>query len=1361
MRTHERVRWFTTVSAAAALLLAQVSAADGADAATRATAADTVAAKIEPDLRDTLAEGATSDLVIEFAQAPDLAEAAAVADRTARGEAVVAALREAAETSQADVVAGLEARGLRYQSFWITNTIIVEGASEQLATLAAADGAVTAVREPDTVELEEPAESGPARGATAAAGVEWGIANIHADQVWEQDGVRGEGVVVASIDSGAQFDHPALVGSYRGNRHDGTFEHDYNWWDPSAVCGDPSTAPCDNVGHGSHTIGTMVGDDGAGNRIGVAPGASWISAKGCEFDGCSEFGLTSAAQWVLQPTDLDGQNPDSARRPDIVNNSWSGPAGDDWFRDIVRAWTAAGIFPVFSNGNTGPACGTVGAPGEYAEAYAVGNYNVNDRISFDSSRGPGTGGDTKPDISAPGTAVRSSVPGGGYAIYSGTSMAAPHVAGTVALLWSAAPSLIGDVDATRRLLDGTARDTADTSCGGTADDNNVYGEGRLDALAVIASAPTGDVGTLSGTVADAATGAPIEGAELSVTGPASRSTATHAGGAYAISLSAGSYDVTVSVFGYAPVRLDGVAVTAGATTVRDLALEPLERVTVSGIVTDGSGAGWPLDARVDVDGTPLTTATDPVTGAYELQVPVGAAALTVTPRYPGYSPRTVPLDLAGDTTADVELAADPDTCTAPGYRRGDGGLHESFDDASAPAGWSVVDHAGTGQGWAFDDPGDHGNHTGGSGGFAVLDSDAFGEGGEQDASLVTPAVDLTGVTRPVLEFRTDLLHNWFERADVDVSIDDGASWQNVHRQRADLRGPGVVRLPVPAAAGRSGVLVRFHYVAGNHDWWWQVDDVYFGESTCEPMAGGLVVGTVTSTHNGGPVGGARVAAGPAAPATTAEDGSYWLFAAAGRRSVTTTAGELTPSTAAVRVAAGVVARHDVTLGAGRLEATPAVVSATAGRPGVVTATFTVTNTGDRPASFRLEERDGAGYAATAAPQADTVVADGGDGSIRRVPARVSPLPDGAGSRPDGAGTPPVLDAAPWVDLAPYPTRVKDSVAGVLDGRLYSFGGSLGDGPPLSTAYAYDEAAESWTALAPLPAGRQKPAGAFVGGRFVVSGGWGDDLQPVAATAIYDPATDTWSEGAPNPSPWAASGTAVLDGQLYVVGGCAAETCGSTDVLRYDPAADSWTRLADYPQNTAWTSCGGIDGRVYCAGGIGPGSDGLSAYVYTPATDSWTPVADLPLDQWAAAYAVVDGRLIVSGGSAERSSVITNETHAYDPGTDTWSRLPASGYALYRTAGACGFVKVGGSDGVFYGDPAVERLPDLTDCAPSADLPWLRIASPAGELAPGETRTVRVVLDGRRLAAGEHLASLRIDESTPYTTPPVVVRLTVE
>ena len=139
--------------------------------------------------------------------------------------------------------------------------------------------------------------------------MEWGIDRIRADQVWSTFGVRGEGITVANIDTGVEFTHPALVGKYRGNTGGGTFNHNYNWFDPSNVCGNPSLAPCDNNNHGTHTMGTMVGDDGGANQIGVAPGARWIAAKGCETNNCSDAALLASGQWILAPTDLSGSEP--------------------------------------------------------------------------------------------------------------------------------------------------------------------------------------------------------------------------------------------------------------------------------------------------------------------------------------------------------------------------------------------------------------------------------------------------------------------------------------------------------------------------------------------------------------------------------------------------------------------------------------------------------------------------------------------------------------------------------------------------------------------------------------------------------------------------------------------------------------------------------------------------------------------------------------------------------------------------------------------------------------------------------------------------------------------------------------------
>src|SRR5690606_15813165 len=177
------------------------------------------------------------------------------------------------------------------------------------------------------------------------------IENIRASEAWEAFGTRGEGIVVANIDTGVEFDHPALVNQYRGTQGEGMYDHNYNWFDPSNICGFPSEAPCDNEGHGTHTMGTIVGDDGGDNQIGVAPGAQWIAAKGCEDFFCSFEALLSAGEWILAPTDLNGENPRPDLRPHIVNNSWGGGAGDEFYRGIVQAWVAAGIFPVFANGN--------------------------------------------------------------------------------------------------------------------------------------------------------------------------------------------------------------------------------------------------------------------------------------------------------------------------------------------------------------------------------------------------------------------------------------------------------------------------------------------------------------------------------------------------------------------------------------------------------------------------------------------------------------------------------------------------------------------------------------------------------------------------------------------------------------------------------------------------------------------------------------------------------------------------------------------------------------------------------------------------------------------------------------------------
>jgi subtilisin family serine protease len=611
-----------------------------------------------------------------------------VRDWAGRGRAVRDALTRTASSSQASIRSFLSQRGARVRPFWIVNALRVEADQATINALTRRPDVVQVL--PDRTYSIPPPSHGS--GLPSVNAVEWNIDNIRAPEAWEAFGVKGEGIVVANIDTGVQFDHPALATQYRGTSSGGV-DHNYNWFDPSSVCGSPSLEPCDNAGHGTHTMGTMVGDDGdpGDNQIGVAPHAKWIAAKGCEDFSCSLGALLASAEWILAPTDLNGDNPRPDLRPNVVNNSWGGGGGDPFFQAAVQSWVAAGIFPAFSAGNSGPFCGSTGSPGDYPESYAAGAYDEFNEIAFFSSRGPSEFDVGKPNIAAPGVSVRSSVPFDQYEFFDGTSMASPHVAGTVALMWSAAPALLGDIDATRAVLDLSAVDMSDTSCGGTPENNNVWGEGRLDAFAALELAPRGPTGNLDGTISAADGDAPIAGATVTahpVDEGRDRSASTGADGTYGLRLPVGSYDVSVRAFGYLTETASG-EITEGATTTVDLALELAPAFEVSGTVTDADGN--PLSGvRVMVEGTPLPAAITDASGHYSLpSVPQGEYDLSAAAGH-CYDEQTVALVLDGDTTVDFALPLRVDgygySCTPTPYAfiPADNVLTEFSDEDSIP-----------------------------------------------------------------------------------------------------------------------------------------------------------------------------------------------------------------------------------------------------------------------------------------------------------------------------------------------------------------------------------------------------------------------------------------------------------------------------------------------------------------------------------------------------------------------------------------------------------------------------------------------------------------------------------------------------
>lgn len=643
---------------------------------------DPVPATAEEKLTDgamtALADSSEADFWVRFADRADLSAAASISDWDARGVAVHEALTATATASQAGTVAELDAAGVDYSAHWITNAILVHDGTLDLAEQLAESNEVLEIRETATYPQEQPVEQ--TENTHGLNAIEWGVEAINADDVWEQLGVTGEGITVANIDSGVDGDHPALIDSYRGHNEDGSFSNDYNFFDVAGACGD---VPCDTDNHGSHTMGTIVGSDGGDNQIGVAPGADWIAANGCST--CADADLIASGEWVLAPTDSAGGNPDPTVRPHVVNNSWGSrlPSNDPFMEDVIAAWEAAGIFGTWSNGNSGPSCETSGSPGSRTLTYSAGAFGENGDIASFSARGPGQDGTVKPNIAAPGVDVRSALADGSYGTASGTSMAAPHLAGAIALLWSAAPSLVGDIAATQELLDGTAIDTDDTTCGGTTEDNNVWGEGKLDALALVLAAPIGDAGTLAGTVVDGA-GEPVSGADVAIAGPTERNVRTGADGSFSAAVVAGDYTVTVSAFGFETATVEA-AVTEGETTTLDIALVEASRFAVSGTVTGSDGD--------PVEGATVTLAPiDPVTtdadGSYSFtDVPAGDYTLTVTAGACS-EPFSQELTVDGDVTVDAELTPVTDEfgyyCEigTDGYVQGEDLLELTGDDAA-------------------------------------------------------------------------------------------------------------------------------------------------------------------------------------------------------------------------------------------------------------------------------------------------------------------------------------------------------------------------------------------------------------------------------------------------------------------------------------------------------------------------------------------------------------------------------------------------------------------------------------------------------------------------------------------------------
>jgi subtilisin family serine protease len=630
------------VAAVAALALLGGPAAPGAHAAARVDAA----------VRQAPSEQV--DAIVVLRRQPVLPSAAA-GSRAARLAAVLKALRDHAEGEQRRLIALLAIRRLqgrvsRVRPFWIFNGLQVVADPDVIEELAAL---------PEVADIRPNATVVAPTAPTSAAGPEWNVARVNAPALWNL-GYRGQGIVVANMDTGVDASHPDLSARWRGGTN--------SWYDPN---GEHPTTPTDVSGHGTWTMGAMVGGDAGGTALGVAPDARWIAVKIFNDRGiATTAGIHAGFQWLLDP---DG-NPATADAPNVVNDSWTMTnAGCNLaFQIDLRSLRTAGILPIFSAGNGGVlAGGSSLSPANNPEAFAVGGTDSSDLVDPAGSRGPSACGQGPyPQLTAPGVNVRTTDLFGMYTAVTGTSIAAPHAAGALALLLGAAPGI--DADRQAAALQNGALDL------GAPGPDFDYGAGRLDVLAsrqwlatapdfsvaatpATATTPAGgsvsyrvDVGAINGFAGDVALS--VSGLSASqassafdsptIVGGAGSSTLTVT---TAASLAPGTYPLTITGTSGGSTHAAKVSLTVPAPPDFSLAATPSSRSTLAGgavsyTVSVGAVGGFSGTVALSLAG--LTPAQAARSFAPDTIAGAGASQLTVTPAA-SLAPGSYPLTITG------------------------------------------------------------------------------------------------------------------------------------------------------------------------------------------------------------------------------------------------------------------------------------------------------------------------------------------------------------------------------------------------------------------------------------------------------------------------------------------------------------------------------------------------------------------------------------------------------------------------------------------------------------------------------------------------------------------------------------------
>jgi Carboxypeptidase regulatory-like domain/S-layer homology domain len=843
------------------------------------------------------------------------------------------------------------------------------------------------------------------------------------------------------------------------------------------------------------------------------------------------------------------------------------------------------------------------------------------------------------------------------------------------------------------------------------------------------SCTAGPTGTLEGTVTDGVN--PIEGVKVAA---GLNQTVTNAAGHYTFTLPIGTYDMTATKYGYFAGSADDVPVNDGETTTQDFELTVAPTTTVNGTVKD-AGGGWPLYARIAISATGFagaTVYTDPVTGYYQTTLVVGLPyTFVVTAISQGYETGGGIVDLSVLTNAPFvvqnwTLTPNPVTCNAPGYTLNVTGLFEDFGGGVIPPGWNVENNSTDGgQPWIVFEGADpcgqfRGNLTGGSGPYAIVNSNCDGFVTD-DTNLITPSVDLSSASSPVLRFASDYNDCCDSTAAADISDDGGTTWSNVFlKSGSSDRGPKTINVDLSSYIGEADVRARFHF-DGFYAWWWQVDNVILGDADCVPGTGGLVVGNVRDASNGAPLNGATVEnLGGASTKTFAtptdpnqDDGLYILYAESGNQTFKASSGNYAEQQKATVVVPAGTTRLDFSLLSGHLFAAPSPLNARVDPGGTDEQTLTLTNTGTVPASFEIVEIN--------APLLNSLTRGFANETYRQAAINRLPL-NSKGQRDDRATT--------TKNLAPIPNpRHSNRVLAVGD-VLSSFDSQIAYGWGVGTS-----GTDIWLSNLGVAGGddldyRYTPDGTKTGDTIDDSGWIGD---------------------------WAADGAFdARTGMIWRV-----NVGGDNCLYELDPVnkvatgnkicGSPWTGISQ--RGVAYDSAG----DTFFVGGWNEG------VIYHVATDGSTiDSAFVGLSISGLAYNASNGHLLVMQNF---------------PGGDDITVLDAlNNYAVLGSYpildnGAPAITAFGGAGAEFdclgnlwvidQNTQKVYQVESGEAAGCAVDIPWLTVDPTEGTVAPsGGTADATVAWDALNYLPGLKLAQLQFKTDTPYAVPGIPVSMVV-